>query len=368
MLRNGKYSMEALLERLAQSDIRANRLMLLLRMAMAVRGGITPADFLRALADTEAYNGRSGHAKVYRLAEARLRSGEYATHEALENLTTSDDRCFLYAEEKVADLAMLLQMAYDTALKHKRIQDAILRPFVFPAYLLLICVGILLVGGTMMLPTFAPLMPMNEWEFPSRVVYHLGQALIVWWPLIIVCIGAVALWVMWSLPNLRTPLRTKYLDRVFPWSLYKNLQSSNFVLNMAAMFKAKVSILDAVNGYAVVSKPYSSYWAQRMAVRLESEQTTSDMRALDVGFIDQGTIDSMRILNSKLPADVVLETIGNAEFELLAEEVRISATRIAKGLTVVMGASLLFTLYGTMSVVPTFTEKMMNITQKQTRV
>jgi toxin co-regulated pilus biosynthesis protein E len=216
-----------------------------------------------------------------------------------------------------------------------------------------------------MLPNFVTLMPVAQWEAPSRLVYEVGQVLMKYWPAVIVVIPCFVGWVIWSLPNLHNKFRTQYLDRIFPWSLYKSLQSSNFILNIAAMFKAKVPILDAVKGYAMVSTPYASAWAHRMQIRLESEQTASDMRALDVGFIDRNTMDSMRILNNKLPADVVLQTIGEAEFALLADEVAISAERSSKLVTVVVGSCLLLTLYGTMSVIPAFTEKMMASTSQR---
>lgn len=357
-------TLEAIREHLARNDIKATRLRLLLRLAVAVRGGMTPADFLRALADTEAMNGRHGHAKVYRMVEAKMRSGEYAIYEALEELTTADDRCFLYAEDKVADLSSLLQMAYDTAEKKKVITAAILKPFMLPMYLFVMACGLLMLGGIVMLPNFVTLMPVAQWEAPSRVVYHAGQMLIAFWPFVLITLVGFIGWVIWSLPNLNSAFRTKYLDRVFPWSLYKSLQSSNFILNIAAMFKAKVPILDAVRGYSIVATPYASSWARRMQVRLESEQTASDMRALDVGFIDRNTMDSMRILNNKLPADVVVQTIGEAEFAMLADEVAVTAERTSKLVTAVVGACLLFTLYGTMSVIPMFTEKMMASTSR----
>ncbi|MDT8992859.1 hypothetical protein RQP54_18440 [Curvibacter sp. APW13] len=358
-------NLDKIREALAESDIKATRLRLLLRLAVAVRGGMTPADFLSSLADVEAVNGRLGHAKVYRKVEAKMRSGEYAIYEALENLTTADDRCFLYAEDRVADLSTLLQMAHDTAKKKKLITAAITKPFILPMYLFVMACGLLMLGGTVMLPNFVTLMPVAQWEPPSRAIYYMGQALIKFWPFIVAAIAAFVAWVVWSLPNLHNNFRRKYLDRVFPWSLYKSLQSSNFILNIAAMFRAKVPILDAVGGYATVSTPYAASWARRMQMRLESEQTTSDMRALDVGFIDQPTMDSMRILNTKLPADIVVQTIGDAEFEMLAQEVAVTAERTSKLVTVVVGACLLFTLYGTMSVIPMFTEKMMASTSQR---
>lgn len=353
------FSLDKAADALAINEIKANRLRLLLRLAVAVRGGFTPADFIAALAETEAENGRDGHARVYKLIEVRMRSGEYAVHEALFDVTTSDDRCFLYAEDKVPDLSELLQMAYDTAHKKKLIVAVVRKPFVLPLYLFFMACGILVLGCTVMLPNFVTIMPVALWEFPTQVVYLVGQFLVKWWPLFLIAVGGLVGGTLWSLPRVHSEFRTRYLDRVFPWSLYKSLHSSSFILNIAAMFRAKVPILEAVKGYAAVSTPYASFYASRMRARLESEQTASDMRALDVGFIDRSTMDSMKLLNNKLPAAEVIQKIGDAEFDLLASEVEVTAKRSALIVTVLVATVLLFSLYGTLSVVPTFMEKMM---------
>lgn len=349
---------------LARKDILASRQMLLLRMAVAVKGGMTPEDCLDAIADAEEHNNREAHAFIYKQVEGKLRSGEFAVHEALDSITTVDDRCFLYAEDKVKDLGTLLQLAYDTSIRREKLVSAIAKPFTMPLYLLVMTCGILIVGGTVMLPNFTTLLPIKEWEYPSRVVYSIGQFLLKYWPVFALCLVAVLGWVSWSMANLTNEFRNRYLDRVFPWSVYKSLQSSSFILNLAAMFKAKVPILDAVKGYEHVSAPYASSFANLMRRRLESEQTASDMHALDVGFIDRNTMDSMRILNNKLPTDAVISTIGEAAFELLAAEVTTNASRISRLVTLVLAAFLLFSLYGMMSVIPAVTEKTMSSSRR----
>lgn len=341
----------------ALRSIRASRVRLFLRLAVAVRGDMTAADFMGALANSEDENARPAWARVYRRIEARMRDGEHSLVEALCEVCGPDDLCFFVAEHKVSDVSVLFQMAHDAAMRKKQIVKSATAPFAFPVYMAIMAFGVLLLGGTVMLPHFVKVLPVSQFEMPTQVVYHVGRVLRANTVSTALLLGASSAWIYWSLPNLFNRLRARTLDRMFPWSLYRVLQSSSFLVSMASLFKAKVPVLDAVTGYAAVAQPYQAGYANLMRERLESEQTTSDMRALDVGFIEVETMTSMRILNVKLAPEEVIQRIGDSEMALLAEDVAMKAQRIARGLMLVLAVVLTFSLYGTFSVIPTLAEK-----------
>lgn len=360
MMNSAVDAFENLRLSIAKSEIKSSRSRLLLRLAVATRGGMTVADTLAALAEQEVKAGRISHAKVYKDIEAQIRSGEVALHQALADIVTTDERCFLVAEDKVSDVSILFQLAYDTANKKKLILTSITKPMILPIYLGLAAIAMLIAGGGVMLPNFAQMLPVDQWELPSQVVFHVGgflkQHLLEFFLVVASSIG----YVVWSLPNLSNSVRYKVLDKLFPWSLYKTLQSSSFILNLAALFKAKVSILDATNGYMDVSNAYTSGHLDNMRANLESEMTKTDMRALDVGFISPETMASLELLSNKLPIDEVVQKVGDAEFQMLAADVATSASRSASLLSGVVAILLVFVLYGSMSIIPTFSEKILS--------
>ncbi len=344
----------------AKSDIKSDRIRLLLRLAVATRGGMTVPDTLAALAEQEVKINRWPHANIYKDIEAQLRSGEMALHQALRDITTDDDRCFLVAEDKVGDVSVLFQLAYETAIKKKLIMSSIIKPMILPIYLGIAAIAMLIAGGGVMLPNFAQMLPVEQWEVPSQVVFHVGSFLKEHLLVFLAIVASMIGFVVWSLPNLVTNMRYRALDRVFPWNIYKTLQSSSFILNLAALFKAKVSILEAARGYMEVANPYTSVHIDNMRMRLESELTRTDMSALDVGFIEKETMASLEILSNKLPIDEVVQKVGDAEFQMLADDVAVAAKRSAALLSGVVAVMLVFVLYGAMSIIPTFSEKMLS--------
>lgn len=352
--------LEGLRSSIAKSEIKSARIRLLLRLAVATRGGMTVPDTLAAMAEQEIKVNRWSHANVYKDIEAQLRSGEMALHQAMRDITTDDDRCFLFAEDKVGDVSVLFQLAYETAGKKKLIMSSIVKPLILPIYLGLAAIAMLIAGGGVMLPNFAQMLPVEQWEMPSQIVFHVGSFLKNNIAIFLVIFASSIALVIWSLPNLVTKMRYRALDRVFPWSIYKILQSSSFILNLAALFKAKVSILEATRGYMEVASPYTSGHIDNMRARLESELTRTDMNALDVGFIEKETMSSLELLSNKLPIDEVVQKVGDAEFQMLADEVAVAAKRSGGLLSAVVAVFLVFTLYGAMSIIPTFSEKMLS--------
>lgn len=346
---------------LARRSIRSKRERLFLFLAVAVRGGMTPADAVAAMGEREDELARPAYSRTYREIEARLRDGEHTLAEALADVVRPDDLCFLAAEHKVLDVAEIFQMAYDAAVRRKEVVAAVTKPFYFPLYLGILALGVLVLGGTVMLPNFVEVLPQEYWEAATRLVYRVGRVLRDHTVLVSAGLAALLVWMYWSLPNLATRLRTDYLDKIFPWSLYRTVQSSGFLVNMAALFRSKVPVLDAVNTYASVARPYEAGYLERMRTSLESEQTSSDMRALDVGFIDLETMSSMVVLNVKLPPEEIIQRIGESEMQLLLEDVKAAAERIARGITVSFALVLVVGIYGTFAIVPTLSEKVSEV-------
>lgn len=70
--------------------------------------------------------------------------------------------------------------------------------------------------------------------------------------------------ISWSLPNWKSPdsVRT-FADKIMPWSIYQDIQGATFLLNMAALLKAKMTTLNSLN----ILQEFASPW---LSTRLDS--------------------------------------------------------------------------------------------------
>lgn len=62
-------------------------------------------------------------------------------------------------------------------------------------------------------------------------------------------------WAVWSLPNLTGNAR-RYMDYLMPWSLYKDIQGVTFLLNLSALMRANIKVLDTLNILARYASPW----------------------------------------------------------------------------------------------------------------
>lgn len=66
--------------------------------------------------------------------------------------------------------------------------------------------------------------------------------------------------ISWSLKNWKS---RSLADNIMPWSIYKDIQGAAFLLNMAALLKAKMTTLNSLN----VLQDFASPW---LSTRLDS--------------------------------------------------------------------------------------------------
>lgn len=96
------------------------------------------------------------------------------------------------------------------------------------------------------LPRLATLVPESQWEgalwWLALLSRFFSQHIFV---LLLAFVLAVA-GILWSLPNLTGEIRRRVLDRLLPWSLYRDIQGVSFLLNFTALMRAQVKTQDAL--------------------------------------------------------------------------------------------------------------------------
>ncbi|MGR7464126.1 type II secretion system F family protein [Klebsiella aerogenes] len=73
----------------------------------------------------------------------------------------------------------------------------------------------------------------------------------------ILSLGALffSAWVIWTLPNFTGRFR-RQLDHLMPWSLYREMQGVSFLLNLSALMRANMKVLDTLSVLARYASPW----------------------------------------------------------------------------------------------------------------
>lgn len=97
------------------------------------------------------------------------------------------------------------------------------------------------------LPRLEQLAPPNLWTGPlwwlgAITHFFIGNRYV-----LAAGLAAFCIWVIWSLPRLTGKIRQHVLDRLLPWSLYREMQGVSFLLNLSALLRANVRTEEALD-------------------------------------------------------------------------------------------------------------------------
>ncbi|WP_052206225.1 type II secretion system F family protein [Pantoea rodasii] len=89
------------------------------------------------------------------------------------------------------------------------------------------------------------------WWLGAITHFFIGNRYVLAAGLAIFCI-----WVIWSLPRLTGPVRQRVLDRLLPWSLYREMQGVSFLLNLSALLRAQLRTEEALDMLSRNANPW----------------------------------------------------------------------------------------------------------------
>src|SRR3546814_372482 len=138
----------------------------------------------------------------------------------------------------------------------QEIVGAIIAGISYPILIFILIVVLLHQVATKMVPQFARVSPPETWTGSAAVLNHLSYFVTNWGLESLGVLFIFLMWVVWSMPNMHRPRIRIYLDKIPPWSIYRMLQGSTFLLNIAIMIKAGVRLQNILIMMAKTGSPW----------------------------------------------------------------------------------------------------------------
>lgn len=138
-----------------------------------------------------------------------------------------------------------LEQADKLIVARRRILGQVMLASVYPILLLSLGAGLLTVNNRVLIPTLSKLSPPESWTGSLGFMNEVSTFTTAYGG--VTALGFVTFigLVFWSLPRWKGRLR-RFADRLMPWSIYKDLQGTVFLMNVSALLEAGVPHLDAV--------------------------------------------------------------------------------------------------------------------------
>lgn len=225
------------------------------------------------------------------------------------------------------------EQARQLAASKKEIGSAIKSTLALPILSLLIGFGALYILLREQVPLFTSILPIELWDSSSRGILVLYVIFVEQLHVTVAVIAAVVCWVVFY--SLRQPAggHRRYLDRLPPWSIQRDLQATSFLGALGAMFNQRVSLPDAINRISHVAPVYLKSYLLTISERLRQNQKPG--RALSVDLFDQETAGYVRDFIDQTTFGETLMTIAIERQQALKQ--RISAFSMIVGVVIILG-------------------------------
>ncbi len=295
---------------------------------LLMEDGITPRDSLRLTVTSGGSIERSVAQRILDLLREGLplsRGMAGVFRQDVVNAVAAAEQTERFAESGLKVVSILREQ-FKT---RKQVMGKLLRPIPYLAFAL----GLYALFAAAIWPRFEVVSSPESWHPMAYANYMIGQFIAdYWWLFVIVPVTlAVAVRVMlrhW------TGAARRVLDRIWPFSLYRNLAAVGVGEYLSVMLAAGHDFRTALVSTASHATPYANLYISRMNHQLRAGYTIP--KVLDVGLFTQGDINRLSILAEFQGLHGALIRMSSASRQAVLARLRAMATVLnALGLTAV---------------------------------
>lgn len=301
---------------------------------------------LYSIASDQNRKPRNPRAIVIHDCMQRLSEGQ-SLSDALSTWVPYQETSLIAAGEQSGKLRRAFEDAIRVITAKQQIQAAVLSATVYPILLFGMAGLLLVIVSTKLVPKLEKLTNPATWQGAAAALYELSQFVLHYGIVSTVILAAAIVLVLLSLPRMRGPVRI-WLDKIPPWSIYRTLHGSTFLLNVAVMLQSGIRLQDALGLLGEHANPWLK---ERIDAALYGTGTGGNLGvALDEAgheFPDKRAIQFLRVLASRDGFEEAIARFGNRWLDQSIKRIQATA-KLSFGIGIgLVGALLILILAGT---------------------
>lgn len=230
--------------------------------------------------------------------------------EVIRPWVTNEEYMLILAGEEAGTLEDSLQSVVVVAKAKAAISSAVYGGLAYPTFLAILAFGIMYLFGFKIVPAFSKAARSDAWTGFAKVMIEASGFVQNWfhWVVLIVVILLVAFFV--SLPRWTSDIRS-VCDRYAPFSIYRIMQGSSFLIALAALIQAGVPIVAAMSQLASGASPWLAHRLNAGIKGLQAGRNLGEaLEKSGTGFPDPEIISDIRLYSTKTGFDEAIRLIG----------------------------------------------------------
>lgn len=305
------------------------------KLAKLISNGVPVIDALTSIYDRRflLHKGKDPVSIAVKDWIEKLKNGQRIS-EAIRGWVDDDEYMLVAAGEQSGMIEEALGSVVNIITSKRKIRMAVISGTMYPALMLIIAFMVLIMFSYKIIPEFAKIVPDDKWQGSARIMIDLANFSRDWLPFIIVAILAMVVAFVLSLSRWSEGLRIK-LDRYPPYSIYRMVLGSTWMISLAALVEAGVRVENALQQLALNASPWMQNRIQACLRGMRAGLHAGDALAkTGYGFPDPEIIDDLGVYARLSGFDEALRLLGK---EWITESVE-SIQRMMK---IVFGVSVL---------------------------
>jgi type II secretory pathway component PulF len=255
--------------------------------------------------------------------------------EGMADWVPSAERLLIQAGEQSGRLEASLVAVSEVVQATRKIRGAIIGGAAYPVLVLVFVVGYIYLFGTRVVPEFSRLGDPSQWHGAARGLHLMSRWVQEWMLASVMALLALAALVVYALPRWRGDVRL-LADRLPPFSIYRMLSGSSFLLAFSALLSAGITVEKSLYRLCESSGPWLRERIEGALMGVKSGLNCGEaLRHAGYGFPSPEIVDDLCIYSEYRGFPEVLQRMAS---EWMDEGVaRISAQmKVANGLAILL--------------------------------
>lgn len=313
----------------------AARRRLWLKLAKMMGNDVQLLQAIESIKDRRIAAGGKTHPEAIALTAwaKKIRNGERLSG-AMEGWVGTEEMMLIAAGEQSGQVEEALKSTARMMVAKKAISTAVFSGLAYPLVLILMAFAVMYLFGFKIVPSFTKVVQGDNWHGMARVMIDVSTFAKTWlWLIAIVLIGLLSVFFA-SLSRFDGALRIK-LDRYAPYSIYRIMQGSTWLIATAALVNAGLRNESALEQLSETASPWMRRRIQACLYVMRSGLNMGDALAkTGYEFPDREIIDDLSVYAALSGFNDALALLGREWLDESVEQIR------AK-MQVVFGASML---------------------------
>lgn len=333
------------------------------KLENGIRNGVKIYDVIKNLEDR--YGERSKRdPKAIAMSHIRKQIEEHSSlSKAIYGWSKSEEVAIIDAGETSGDLINALALSRNIIENNKKMVGTLVKALTYPTILVVVAIGVLFFLGSYVIPQITESVGNAEsWTGAAGSLYK--TSLFVQSEKFFISVGLffTTLFLMFkSLPSSWFGLGIrKYFDKIPPWSIYREMQGSAFIISLSSMLKAGIKIHDSL---IRIAKNSSGWTRNRIGGIIVAQKSGYSglgdaMLRTGQGFPNKETIEDIRFYQSLGNLDQILEQIGQQNMKRTLENLEKISGRISAISMMIIISMVVWIVMGVMSIQDQITMQM----------